>query len=384
MAMSYIRGIDSFSYLALPFYFLAGDLMNKSGITERLLKFSSALIGHIKGGLSHVTIVASMIFSGVSGSAVCDASAIGSVMIPAMKKEGYPSAYAAAVTGAASIMGPIIPPSIPFVIYGLFANTSIGDLFMAGVVPGFLMGGFLLIFSYFISKRRGFPSSTRPSFKVLIKSFLDAFLALLMPIIIVGGIVLGIVTPTESGVVAVVYAILLGLFVYKGFTLKDLPHIFLDSILNSGMVLIIIASTGLFCYLVADMKAGELIAKFFTAFSSDKWVTLTIIVIFFIIWGCLLDPITALVVVVPLLLPVVKAVGIDYIHFGVVVVLTLMIGLITPPFAVVSYLMAAFANCTFEEVVKESIFFMIALFIVLAICMYLPGIVLWLPHYLAR
>jgi len=383
MAMSYIRGIGSFAYLAIPFYFLAGDLMNQSGITDRLLKFSSALIGHIKGGLSHVNIVASMIFSGVSGSAVADTSAVGSVLIPAMKKEGYHSPYAAAVTAASSTIGPIIPPSIPFVIFGLLANTSIGDLFLAGVVPGILMGVFLLFSSYFISLRRNYPSKTRASFRVLIKSFVDAFLALLMPIIIVGGITTGIVTPTEAGVVAVVYAILIGLFVYKGFKLRDLPRILKDSMLNSGLILIIIATTGLFAYLVADMRAGELLVNFFTAISSDKWVVLTMIVAFFLIWGCILDPITALIVLVPLLIPVANAVGIDTIHFGVVIVLTLMIGLVTPPVGIILYLAAALAKCTFEDVVKESAIFLLALFIVLAICMYLPGVVLWLPHYLS-
>jgi tripartite ATP-independent transporter DctM subunit len=357
--------------------------MNHSGITERLLKFSSALLGHIKGGLSHVNIVASMIFSGVSGSAVADTSAVGSVLIPAMKKEGYHSAYAAAVTAASSTIGPIIPPSIPFVIFGLLANASIGDLFLAGVVPGLLMGVFLLISSYIISLRRNYPANARASLKILAKSFLDAFLALLMPIIIVGGITTGIVTPTEAGVVAVVYAILIGLFVYKGFKIWELPRILKDSMLNSGLILIIIATTGLFSYLVADMRAGELLAKFFTSISSEKWVILTMIVVFFIIWGCILDPITALVVLVPLLIPVTNAIGIDTIHFGVIIVLTLMIGLVTPPVGIVLYLGAALAKCSFEEVVKESALFLVALFLVLAICTYLEGVVLWLPRYLA-
>ena len=381
MAMSYIRGIDSFAYLAIPFYFLAGDLMNQSGITERLLRFSSALVGHIKGGLSHVNVIASMVFSGVSGSSVADAAAVGSVLIPAMKKAGYHGAYAAAITAAASTMGPIIPPSIPFVMFGLLASTSIGDLFLAGIVPGVLMGIFLLISSYFISRKRNYPSSARASLRTLVKSFLDAFLALLMPIIIVAGITTGIVTPTESGVVAVVYAILIGLFVYKGFTIKELPRILKDSMLNSGLIIIIIATTGLFAYLVADMRAGELLVKFFTALSSDKWVILTVIVIFFLIWGCVLDPITALVVLVPLLVPVANAVGIDTIHFGVVIVLTLMIGNFTPPVGIVLYLTAAMANSRIEDVVKESGWFLLALLSVLAICMYLEGVVLWLPRY---
>jgi len=381
MAMSYVRGLDSLTFLAIPLYFLAGDLMNASGITGQMLKFSSALVGHIRGGLSHVNILASMIFSGVSGSAVADTSAIGSVLIPAMKKEGYHSGYAAAVTAASSTIGPIIPPSIPFVIFGLLANASIGDLFLAGVVPGLLMGAFLLIASYFISVRRKYPANTRASFKELLKAFRGAFFALLMPLIIIGGIVTGIVTPTEAGVVAVVYAILVGLFVYKGFTFRDLPRIMLDSILNTGVVLIIIATTGIFTYLVADMRAGELLVKFFTGFSSNKYIIITMIVVFFLIWGCLLDILTALLVLVPLLIPMVNAVGIDTVHFGVVIVLTLMIGLVTPPVGVLLYLTAALADCAFEDVVKESLLFLAALVTVLGICMYWEGLVLWLPRY---
>lgn len=381
MAMSYIRGMDSFAYLAVPFYFLAGDLMNQSGITDRLLRISSALIGHVRGGLSHVNILASMVFSGVSGSAVSDTVAIGSVLIPAMKREGYPSGYAAAITAASSTIGPIIPPSIPFVIYGLLANASIGDLFLAGVVPGALMGVFLLTASYVISVKRRYPSKPRASLRTMVKSFFDASFAILMPIIIIGGITTGIVTPTEAAVVAVVYAILVGIFVYKGLTVRALPRVFKQSMLNSGLVLIIIATTGLFSYLVADMRAADLLVKFFTAFSSDKWVVLTVLVGFFLIWGCVLDPITALLVVVPLLVPVANAVDIDTVHFGVVVVLTLMIGLVTPPVGIVMYIAAALATCRYEEVVKESAWFLFALVMVLAICMYQENLILWLPRY---
>ena len=293
IGMSYVRGVDNFTYLAIPFYFLAGDLMNRSGITDRMLQFTSTLVGHIRGGLSHVNILANMVFSGVSGSAMADASAIGSVLIPAMKKEGYTPGYSAAITAASSTIGPIFPPSIPLVVYGLLSSSSIGDLFLAGMVPGVLMCIFLLISSYLISRKRKYPAHPRASLRQVVQAFGHAFLALLMPLIIVGGMTTGIVTPTEAGVVAVVYAIILGLFVYKGFTLRQLPGILTESVLNSGVILIIIASTGLFAYLVAEMQAGELINEFFTNISTNKWVILSLIVGFFIIWGCLLDPITA-------------------------------------------------------------------------------------------
>jgi len=380
MGMSYVRGVDSFTYLAIPFYFLAGDLMNRSGITDRMLSFSTALIGHIRGGLSHVNILASMVFSGVTGSAMADTSAIGSVLIPAMKKEGYPAGYAAAITAASSTIGPIFPPSIPLLLFGLLASTSINDLFLAGMVPGLLMGVFLLVSSFMISRHRNYPAHPRSSLGQVVRAFGHAFLALLMPVIIVGGMTSGIVTPTEAGVVAVVYAIILGLSVYKGFTLRQLPGILVESILNSGTVLIILATIGLFSYLVAEMRAGELIANFFTTFSANKWVVLTMIVAFLTLWGCLLDPVTALVILVPLLVPVATKVGIDVTHFGVVVVLTLMIGGVTPPVGILTFLGASLAECPYEEVVKESVIFLVALFIVLAACMYFPDLVLWVPR----
>lgn len=380
IGMSYVRGVDNFTYLAIPFYFLAGDLMNRSGITDRMLNFSTALVGHIRGGLSHVNILAAMVFSGVSGSAMADASAIGSILIPAMKKEGYPAGYSAAITAAGATIGPIFPPSIPLVIFGLLSSTSISDLFLAGIVPGILMGVFLLASSFLISRRRNYPAHPRMGWRQASRAFFDAFLALMTPLIIVGGMTTGIVTPTEAGVVAVVYAIILGLYVYKGFTWRQLPSVLVESILNSGVVMIIIATTGVFAYLVAEMQAGELIATFFGGISSNKWIVLTLIVVFFIIWGCLLDPITALVVMVPLLVPVVQQMGIDINHFGVVIVLTLMIGGVTPPMGILTFLSASLANCSYEEVVKESVIFLIALFLVLALCMYFPDLLLWIPR----
>lgn len=384
LAKSYVRGLASYDWLALPFYFLAGDLMNAGGITARLLRFSGALIGHIKGGLSHVNIIASMIFSGVSGSAAADTSAIGSVLIPAMKKEGYPSDYTAAVTAASSTIGPVIPPSIPLVVYGLLAQVSIGKLFLAGAVPGIIMGLYLLVASFIISHRRAYPASKRATLRQLLRSSVDAGLAVMMPVIILGGITTGIVTPTEAGVIAVVYGLLLGLFVYRETKLTDLPRIFGQTMVNCATILIIIATIGLFCWIIANMGLGEVLVRIFLSISTNKWVILGILNIFFLIWGCVLDPVTSMIILVPIFIPLAQQVGIDLVHFGLVVVMNLMIGLVTPPIGLLLFLTSSMAKVRLEKVIKEMVPFLIALLLVLAICTYVPNIVLWLPNLLIR
>lgn len=382
LAQSFVRGLASYDFLALPFYFLAGDLMNKGGITNRLINFSRSVIGHIKGGMSHVNIVASMIFSGVSGSAVADTSAIGSVLIPAMRKDGYPDSYSAAVTGASSTIGPIIPPSIPLVIYGLLAQESIGRLFLAGAVPGVLMGVYLLAASFIISSHRGYPAHERAKFREVLRSSGDALLALLMPFIIIGGITTGIVTPTEAGVIAVIYGLILGGFVYREIKIKELPHLLGQSMVNTSKILIIIATTGLFAWIVANMGIGEILADFFLSVSSNKWVLLVILNLFFLIWGCFLDPITAMVILVPIFIPLVSQAGIDLIHFGLLVVMNQMIGLITPPVGIILYLTSSIANTKVERVIREMVPFYFALILVLILCTFVPSVVLWLPNLL--
>jgi len=379
LAKSYVTGLSSYDFLALPFYFLAGDLMNQGGVTVRLLDFSSRLIGRVKGGLSHVNIVASMIFSGVSGSAAADTSAIGSVLIPAMKKEGYPAAYSAAVTAASSTIGPIIPPSIPLVVYGLLAHESIGRLFLAGAVPGLLMGLYLLVASFLISRRRAFPTSRPEKAGNLLHSVTNAASALMMPVIILVGITSGIVTPTEAGIIAVAYGLILGLLVYREIKPADLPRIFGQTMVNTGTILIIIATTGLFSWIVANMGLGQVLVDFFTGLSANKWVILAVLNLFFLLWGCVLDPVTAMVILVPIFIPLTQKVGLDPIHFGLVVVLNLMIGLITPPVGLLMYLTSSMAEARLEEVIKEMVPFLAALLLVLALCTFLPEVVLWLP-----
>ncbi len=384
LPQSYVRGLAVYDLLALPFYFLAGDLMNAGGITARLVKFSEALIGHIRGGLSHVTIISSMIFAGVSGSAVADASAIGSVLIPTMKKNGYPSSYVAALTAASSTIGPIIPPSIPMVVYGLLTQVSIGRLFLAGAIPGILMGVYLLVISFHISYRRGYPANQRATLKQLFRSFIDATPALMMPAIILGGIVIGIVTPTEAGAIAVVYGLVIGCFVYREINLKDLPRIFGQTMVNTATIMIIIATTGLFCWIIANMGLGGVLVKMFQSISTNKWIILAIINVFFLFWGCFLDPVTAMLIIVPILIPLVQQLGIDLVHFGLIVVLNLMIGLVTPPVGILLYLSSSMANVKLGLMLKELVPFLLALFLVLAMSTYIPSIVMWLPNLLMK
>ena len=380
LAKSYISGLASYDFLALPFYFLAGDLMGGGGITERLVKFTQSFIGHIKGGLSHVTIIAEMIFSGVSGSAVGDASAIGSVLIPTMKKDGYPAAYVAALTASTSTLGPIIPPSIPMVIYGLIAHVSVGKLFVAGAVPGIIMGGYLLAVSVILSYRRNYPASKRATLKDIFRITVNAFPAIIMPAIILVGIVTGIVTPTEAGVIAVVYGLLAGTFLYKQLKVRDLPRIFGEAMVNSAAILIIIATTGLFVWIVANMGLGDFLVKFFLSVSSNPWVILGIINVFFLIWGCFFDPITALVIIVPILIPLVQQAGIDLTHFGIIVILNLGIGTLTPPVGVILYLCTSMAQARLEDAIREVVPFIVALILALALFTYVPGTVMWLPN----
>jgi C4-dicarboxylate transporter DctM subunit len=384
LAQSYVRGLANYDFLALPFFFLAGDLMNTGGITLRLLNFSKALVGHIRGGLSHVTIVTAMIFAGVSGSAVADAAAVGSVLIPAMKRSGYHASYAAAVAAAAGTIGPIIPPSIPLVIYGMYSQISIGKLFLGGAVPGIIMGIYLIIASVIISRRRGYPADQRATLMQVLRSSLDAVLAMMMPVIILGGIITGIVTATESAVLAVTYGLILGSFVYRDIKVRDLPLILGKAMINSGTVLIIVATTGVFCWIIANMGLGDALVRVFLSISENKWVLLGVINIFFLIWGCFLDPVTALLIVIPILIPLAQKVGIDLIHFGVVAVLNLMIGLVTPPVGVLVYLTSSMAQEKVELVFKESVPFIIALLVVLIMATYLPFLVTWLPNLLMK
>lgn len=382
IASSMVQGIDSFAFLAIPFFLLAGELMNTGGITRRLIAFAAALVGHIRGGLSHVAIVASMVFSGVSGSAVADASAIGAAVIPAMKDQKYPADYAAAIVAAAATMGPIVPPSIAFVMYALVSDVSIGRLFLAGAVPGLLMAAWLLATASLVAHRRAFPFSPRASLPRLWHAFLDALFALGMPVIILGGIVLGLTTPTEAGVIAVIYSAAIGMFVYREIRPRDLFRIVTESMIVSGLILLMIAASGIFSWLVANMAVGDLMVRLFTSLTDSRWTMLVIINAFLLLWGLALEPPVALVTLVPLLVPLANAYQIDLVHLGVVIVLNLMIGQLTPPSGVVTFLTAQIAGAPIAAVFREAMPFAFALILVLAMVTFVPAIALWLPDLL--
>ena len=371
---------ESFPLLAIPLFMLAGELMNYGGITQRLFGFAIKLVGHIKGGLAHVNIVANMIMAGMSGSAVADASGIGAIAIKSMEKEGFDVEFSAAITAAASTIGPIIPPSIPFVVFAATSNVSVGGLFAGGAVPGVLMGIFLMVTSYFLSIRRGYPCHKRATFKEISMAFGKALPPLLTPLIIIGGILTGIFTPTEAAGIAAFYGLILGLFIYKELKWRDIYRVFLEVGKTSSSIMIIISMSSVFAYILAYEGIAQKVADLLLGFSTNPLVIFLIINILLLLVGCFMEPMSVLLVLIPMLLPVVDKVGIDRLHFGVVVVLNLMIGLITPPVGVCLYVVAKIANISFERTVKGVWPFVITLIVVLFLITYVPVLVTFLPN----
>jgi C4-dicarboxylate transporter DctM subunit len=371
---------DSFVLLAIPLFMMAGELMNSGGITKRLFGFATKLVGHIKGGLAHVNIVSNMIMAGMSGSAVADASGIAVIAIPSMEQEGFDVDFSAAITAAASTIGPIIPPSIPFVIYAATSGVSVGALFIAGAIPGVLMGLFLMVASYIISIRRGYPCHPRAKFSELFASFIAAFPPLLTPLIIIGGILSGAFTPTEAAAVAVFYALVLGLFVYKELTFNGLLNVILSVAKNSASIMIIISMASVFAYVLAYQGIAKSAADIILSITTNKYIILVILNLLLLIVGCFMEPTSTLLVLVPMLFPVIDVVGIDRVHFGVVAVLNLMIGLLTPPVGVCLYIVSKVAKISFERAVTAVWPFILVLLLVLVIITYIPAIVLYLPN----
>ncbi len=373
-------GVDSFPLLAIPFFILAGALMNTGGVTQRLVNFANTLVGHLTGGLGHVVVVTNMIMAGMSGSATADAAGTGSVLIPAMVRAGFSPSFSAALTAAASTIGPIIPPSIPFVMFGVLANVSIGRLFLGGAIPGVLMGIYLMIVCYVISKRRGYAKGEKATCGTITHAFKEGFPALLLPVLILWGIIGGVVTPTEAAVLAVLYALFLGVFVYRELTPARLLKVLEEAALTTGTILFIVGCASLLAWILTREQAGPAMVKAVTSISTDPRVVLLILNIILLILGCFLESLSIMMLLVPVLMPLIKTVGIDPVHFGVVLTLNLMIGLITPPVGMSMFIGCAIAKIKISQFAREVPIMVVALILVLLMITYVPELVLFLPN----
>jgi tripartite ATP-independent transporter DctM subunit len=373
-------GTTSFTLLAIPFFILAGNLMNTGGMTQRLVHFAQCLVGHIRGGLGHVTVVTNMIMAGMSGSAVADATGTGVVLIPAMEKAGYPRAFSAALVGAASTIGPIIPPSIPFVIFGSITGTSVGRLFLGGFLPGILMGILLMITVAILSKRRGYRREQRANRREVLIAALQATPAWGAPIIIIGGILAGIFTPTEAAVAASLYALILGMLVYGEIKVADLPRILWETIQNTVQVMFIISAAGIFGFLLVRQQVPTALVEGLMSLTTTPWVVLLIINVILLILGCFMEAIAIMLLTIPIFMPLIAQVGVDPVHFGVVLTLNLMIGLLTPPVGMVLYAVSAISKVPLWPLAKELWPYIVALTVCLGVVTYVPGLVLWIPN----
>ncbi|MHA6631081.1 TRAP transporter large permease [Pseudonocardia sichuanensis] len=374
------RGLNHFTWLAIPLFLLAGELMNTGGITVRLVNFVQAIIGHLRGGLAYVTVVTNMLMAGISGSALADAAGTGSVLIPSMKRAGYSTRFSTAVVSAASTIGPIIPPSIPFILYATLAGVSVGQMFVAGAVPGIAMGVCFMVVVGFLARRNDFPKEPRRTRREAGKAFLDAALALLMPVIILGGILSGVFTATEAAGVAVVYALLVSVGVYRELKITDVPRVLLTSAKASAIIMFAIGAAGLLAWLLTYSRVAASLASLVGSVTESPTVILLIVAVLLIGLGCFMEATPLIIILTPVLLPVVTNLGVDPVHFGLVMVLTLMIGLITPPVGMVLFITAGIGKTNIVEVAKGAWPFMVAILVVVVLAILYPPLVMWAPQ----
>jgi C4-dicarboxylate transporter DctM subunit len=376
--------VDSFTLLAIPFFIAAGEIMNACGITQRIVDFSSCLVGHIRGGLAHVTIVAEMFFSGISGSATADVSAIGSMIIPAMEADGYDKDFAVAVNASAATMGPTIPPSIMMVIYGGIANVSVAALFLGGIIPGLLTGGGLMALCYVIAVRRNYPKRRRATLGELWTALRQATLALMMPIIVLGGILFGVFTATEAGVVAVAYAVVIGCFVYKTIHLRDLYTLLLDAAVTTSVAMLVIATAAIFAWLLSWEGFATKVMNVLLAVSTNRYVLMLMILVALFIVGLVLEGLPILVIFGPILVPIVLKAGMDLVHFGVVLIFAATIGSVSPPVGILTFICCSIAKISVSQVSRLLWPFVAVMMAVLLLVAYVPQTVLVLANLVSR
>lgn len=422
IAQRMIAGVESFPLLAVPFFILAGNLMNIAGVTGRIYAFAVSLVGWMRGGLGQVNIIGSVIFSGMSGTAIADAAGLGTIEIKAMKDHGYSTEFAVGVTAASATLGPIIPPSLPFVIYGMLANVSIGALFLGGVVPGVVMTLLMMGTVAFFARRNGWGSDAAFNWRQLLSASVEvvivlafpaavyvmialglstnqavlialavlvaldwyfdfsAVMALMTPVILIGGMTLGWFTPTEAAVAAVIWSLFLGLVRYRSMTLKTLAKATFDTIETTASVLFIVTAASIFAWLLTASQAAQMLSDAILGFTQNKWVFLALANLLILFVGCFIDTIAAITILVPILLPIVLKLGIDPIHFGLIMTLNLMIGLLHPPLGMVLFVLARVAKLSVERTTIAILPWLVPLMIALLAITYIPGLTLWLPH----
>ncbi|WP_214626431.1 TRAP transporter large permease [Paenibacillus agaridevorans] len=379
------RGIDSFSLIAIPLFIMAGEIMSKGGISARLIRFAQTLVGHFPAGLAMVVVLASMFFSAVTGSAIATAAAIGGMLIPVMKKEGYDLGFSSSLVATSAILGPIIPPSIFMVLYGVMANASIADLFMAGVAPGVLIGLGLLGYCYYIGKKMNYKGrETRATGKEVATGLKDAFLALLMPTIMVGGILSGLFTATESGVIAIVYSLIIAIFVYKELKLKDILDILLTTSKISAAIILLIGSASLFTWLLSYHRVPEQLIELLGPFAENPFMLLLLMNVILLIAGTFIDAISALMIFTPLFLPLALAAGIDPVHLGVVMAVNVSIGQITPPVGVCLFVTSSIAKIKVPQMLPFIWPKLIILLVIQVLITYVPEVSLFIPDFFNR
>ena len=372
-----LNSINSFPLLAVPFFILAGNIMNQAGLTKRLVDASRAFVGHYHGGTGQVNVVANIILAGISGSAAADCAAIGSTLIPSMKKEGYDSGFAAGLTAAASTIGPVIPPSIGMIVYASITELSVGRLFLAGIVPGFMMGISLMIYVRLVARRRGYPRSERLPWRARVPIVIYALPALLAPIILVGGIISGLYTATEGGVVTCVYGVIVGLFIYRDLKIHDLPQLLTDAVQLTAIPLFILACASVFGFLLAVFGFGDLLVGLVKVFNPTPIAFLFILIVFLLILGCFVEGMAAMIIFVPILMPVIAVLKLDPYHVALIVHITILVGTLTPPVGMMLFIAASIAKIPIYDV--EVWPFVAAIMAVVILMVFFPPLTIYLP-----
>lgn len=371
---------DSFPLMAVPFFILAGSLMEFGGISRRLVDFANSIVGRFSGGLAFVAIIASMFFGAISGAAVACVAAIGTILIPAMVRRGYDTPYATAVQATAGTLGVMIPPSIPMIIYGVLTGVSIGALFMGGILPGFLVGGSLMLVAWLIARKKGYKGDEKASGAKIWATFKDAILALLMPVIILGGIYGGVFTPTEAAVVAVAYGFIIGFFVYRELTLPKLKDILVNTSIGTATIMFIIATSSVFSWILTAQRVPQAVAEAILSISTNPVVILTLINLLLLFIGTFMETVASIIILVPVLLPVVTQIGVDPLHFGIIIVVNLAIGMVTPPLGVCLFVGCGIGGITLESISKAVWPFILSMIIAVLLLTYIPWISLILPR----